>query len=227
MNRVECYIKGCLDLSDPLDHPEELSALDAARRERIRKYRTPADRKRGFCAGLMIAEHFSARGKRAEEITTGPHGRPQIEGLDFNISHAGDYVMMVLSDHSVGCDIERIRDKKTGIAKRFFSEAEAAWIDASEDPFAAFYRVWTARESYVKYTGEGISLDFQKYEIRFDDASREAPLTEGDLREAQYLGSAAVMRDGVRQDCMVFQWRYDENYVLSLCCDIAKGVCFA
>ena len=217
MNGVECYIRKCRDLMDPLEDPETFSSLSEARLEKIKKYKSPEDRKRGACAGLMIEEHLKAHGHSPDEVMIDSHGRPRIDGLDFNISHAGDYVIMALSDYPVGCDIERLRDRKSNIAKRFFSASEKEWMEGEKDRQVAFYRVWTARESYVKYTGEGISLDFQRYEVQFSKESPQTLLVEGDLRDVPYLGTAKITRDGKLQDCRIHQWRFDRDYVISVC----------
>ncbi len=217
MNGVECYIRECRDLVDPLEDSETFSSLSEARQEKIRKYKAVEDRKRGACAGLLIAERLKAHGHSPDEIVLDAHGRPRIDGLDFNISHAGDYVIMAVSDSSVGCDIERLRDRKSAIAKRFYSESEKEWMEGEKDRLVAFYRIWTARESYVKYTGEGISLDFQRYDVQFSKESSETLSLKGDLKDVFYLGSAKVMRDGALQDCRIHQWRYDHEYVISVC----------
>lgn len=62
----------------------------------------------------------------------------------------------------LGVDFERVatsRDEArlSAIASRYFDEAENAVIRESSDKVAAFYRLWTAKESMVKCTGEGLS----------------------------------------------------------------------
>ena len=73
------------------------------------------------------------------------------------------------------------------------------------------------RESYVKYTGEGISLDFRQYEVRLSDKEYPAPEIKGDLEGAEFLGTAEVLRDQQPQGCRILQWRYKECYVISVC----------
>lgn len=227
MGGIECYIERSADLTDPLEDPEKMSLLTETRRAKIQKYRAAEDRKRGFCAGLMITEHLRAHGRSPEEIRYTEHSRPYLLGLDFNISHSGEYVIMALSDAPVGCDIERIRPGKDSIAERFFSAAEVAWIRAAEDPVRSFTRIWTARESYVKYKGEGISLDFRQYEVQNAAVKGEPPQVKGDLSEVPYLGAAEIIREGIHQDCEVHQWLYAGEYVISLCADFSGEVdCF-
>ncbi|MBQ3392116.1 MAG: 4'-phosphopantetheinyl transferase superfamily protein [Lachnospiraceae bacterium] len=107
------------------------------------------------------------------ERTAGVHGKPAAAGLPgfhFNISHSGGIGVCALSDRPVGADLQRI-PKDPGrclrIARHFYSETEVRALEAlsgrSEDLCALFCRLWTARESFVKCTGEGLSRDFRSF----------------------------------------------------------------
>ena len=50
---------------------------------------------------------------------------------------------------------------KRKIANRFFHFDEIDALDA--DTVSAFYNIWTAKEAYVKYTGDGIDGDFSAF----------------------------------------------------------------
>ncbi len=83
----------------------------------------------------------------------------------FNISHAGDYVVGVVSDGEVGCDIERNVNAPLEIAEHYFYSAEREYIEAASDPGKAFFTLWTLKESYMKMTGRGMSLPLDSFEI--------------------------------------------------------------
>lgn len=69
------------------------------------------------------------------------------EEVFFNLSHSHGVVMLGISHTPIGVDIEKIRDIDF---KRFdFIEAE----DLDE-----FFEKWTERESYLKFTGKGLSM---------------------------------------------------------------------
>lgn len=53
-------------------------------------------------------------------------------------------------------DRERSHDRMEAISKRYFSAAECAKLSAATDKALEFYRIWTAKESYVKCTGAGM-----------------------------------------------------------------------
>ena len=94
---------------------------------------------------------------------------PNQPGLHFSISHSGELWACALSRCPVGVDIQKHTkkrgesDRQTGarllrLAERFFHPKEADWVRG--DPQKRFFRLWAAKESYVKYTGEGIGGSF-------------------------------------------------------------------
>lgn len=215
---IECYIRGCMDLDDPFYVPEILFGLSDERKKRIMKFKMPNDRKRGLQAGLMIRDILKSHGRSQDEIVISHNGRPTIEGIDFNISHSGKYVMMVISDKKVGCDIERIKGRNYSVAKKYFSEREKDWLDKSADKDLSFYRIWTARESYIKYTGEGIVLDFAKYEVnKLDNIECYEDILPKNICDGEYLGALSIYREDILQKVVIKQWLYDNKYVASVC----------
>lgn len=102
-------------------------------------------------------------GKKPEELTlkTGTHGKPYFEGypdhIHFNISNSGSYVALILARMPVGIDIQekRITDIDK-LGKKVFSVGEYRKFLASDNRQEAFFREWVLKESYVKWTGEGL-----------------------------------------------------------------------
>ena len=97
-------------------------------------------------------------------------GKPYIEsGVQFNMSHSGDYVVLAISDRAVGIDIERIRHNKLSVAKRFFCEEEYEDIlnaGDEHDRELRFLEYWTMKEAYVKYLGKGLSVPLNSFVIK-------------------------------------------------------------
>lgn len=203
---------------DPLTCLHVMDGLSEVRRDKILRLKNEADRKRSLMAGIMIRDNLLKCGFSQDDILISDNGRPYIDGIDFNVSHSGDYVVMVISDEaSVGCDIELMRDRSVSPAQKYFSDAEKAWIDSEADKIPAFYRIWTARESYIKLTGEGILLDFSRYEVNVLDVPGSMDAIGGDITNATPMGVAEVVRDGERSACVIYQWIYDKEYVISVC----------
>lgn len=140
------------------------------------------DRKTELAAWLLLYQALKEWGISEEKINAadayyyGEHGKPmrRNEEVCFNLSHSGKYVLCVVSETEIGCDIEKIKEVKWKLAKRFFSEKEYEFleeIEKQESPARrtetneTFTRFWVLRESYVKTTGEGLGaaltgLDF-------------------------------------------------------------------
>ena len=96
-------------------------------------------------------------------------GKPFLIGqpnVHFNISHTDGYCAVAVADSHVGVDIQLIdremSERRLRVAERYFSEAEFELSGLMEDP-SLFYRLWTAKESAVKCTGEGLSMGIRRF----------------------------------------------------------------
>lgn len=99
---------------------------------------------------------------RAPVLERGERGKPQLSTgeLQFNLSHSGALAAVAVSaEHPVGVDIERLRPlEPIALARRFLAPEEADSLVAvpKAQQGAAFLRLWTAKEAYVKALGTGI-----------------------------------------------------------------------
>lgn len=92
------------------------------------------------------------------EIAYNLQGKPYFlshREIFFNISHSANYVACIIGDRPVGIDIEGRRKARETLAKRFFDESEAQWIE-EQDFEERFFRIWTLKEAYGKATGQGV-----------------------------------------------------------------------
>jgi len=93
----------------------------------------------------------------------GKYGKPCFRihpEVRFNISHSGDLVICAVSDFEIGIDIqEKSRMNTDRIAKKIMSPAEHKKYLESSERQDFFYRVWVMKESYVKWTGDGITRE--------------------------------------------------------------------
>ncbi len=64
----------------------------------------------------------------------------------------------------MGLDLQQVRaEDKSRLAGRFFHPLETDWL--SRQPADQFYRIWAYKESYVKYTGEGLSRGLDRFSV--------------------------------------------------------------
>ena len=90
----------------------------------------------------------------------GEQGKPQIVNFPkkFNLSHSGDYVVCGVSNGEVGVDIQKWVPYKERTAERFFAKEEWKLLQEKDEQERTelFYRLWSRKEAYGKYTGQGI-----------------------------------------------------------------------
>jgi 4'-phosphopantetheinyl transferase len=166
-----------------LDQPEPGLALlyellCAEERQRASRFHFERDRNR-FIVGRgslrTMLGHYAQNDPAGLMLVPGPHGKPGLASdlggrLFFNLSHAqGLAVCAVACDHEVGIDLEFIRSvpEADTIASRWFSSGEQAELRSLPAALQAraFFRVWTAKEAYLKATGEGIAESLNQIEV--------------------------------------------------------------
>lgn len=108
----------------------------------------------------MAGENTAILGK----IERTASGRPYFpnESIDFNISHSGDWVAVILERNgekksAVGIDIEFPKQRHfLDLMRHFAPEDEVIWFSRQLDNEGAFYRSWCLREAILKSQGVGI-----------------------------------------------------------------------
>jgi len=98
----------------------------------------------------------------------GPHGKPFLPGfpgLHFNISHSGCYIACAVAPVPVGIDVQMIALPKNDVAGRYFTTREQQYIAQGDNFALRFCRVWTMKESYLKRTGQGLSIPLDSFDV--------------------------------------------------------------
>ncbi len=95
------------------------------------------------------------------------NGKPYIHNspLHFNLSHSGDYVFCLCGTERVGCDIQKQCEYRDKVAKRFFTEKEYGYLCGSKEKELDFTRIWTMKESILKFRGDGISGGLDSFDF--------------------------------------------------------------
>lgn len=94
------------------------------------------------------------------------NGKPYIKNKNiyFNISHKDNIVICGLFEYECGVDIEKIKPYKQNLAERICSPDEIKLLSQSDNKDEAFAKIWTVKESYLKYKGIGIAANLQSVE---------------------------------------------------------------
>lgn len=82
---------------------------------------------------------------------------PSLSRIHFNLSHSGGLALCALSPFPVGVDIESIRPRREGLPRYALTQQEYKSYQELGGDWPAFYLLWTRRESWCKYTGEGLA----------------------------------------------------------------------
>ncbi|MEE3467623.1 MAG: 4'-phosphopantetheinyl transferase superfamily protein [Eubacterium sp.] len=125
------------------------------RRERVDRMRFDNGKRLCLGSGVVMEAALAHAGCQDREIMITPQGKPTVEGCYFNLSDAGEIAVCAVSDREVGIDIERPRKLTEPLIQRAFTPAEIR--DAEGDP-DRFIRLWTIKESVMKWYGLGLAL---------------------------------------------------------------------
>lgn len=197
----------------PLTYLDALyNKLPTDRAIKLRRFHQLADTLRGVTGDILtrvVLSEILHKPAYALSFSRDFYGKPRLVDLDeqigFNISHAGDWVVLVVSSsEQVGVDIEQIQRVDHGIAQRFFADEEYASITSrSEEEHQSlhFYEIWTAKESYVKAVGKGLSIPLDSFSTVKDKEM------------------ARVKK--IEDKAWFFQrFMIDQNYVITTCVDV-------
>jgi 4'-phosphopantetheinyl transferase len=198
----------------PLDTtPGDPAALSDEERVRLSRMRSAAKR-REFLVGRSsmrrVLGALTATPAHEVVLRTGDHGKPAIEGapLHFNLSHSADRAVLAVSTAgALGIDIEAVAPRRpfARLARRFFAGSEIEWFEAHApaDRRAAFYRMWTLKEAYLKALGTGLSVSSRAFEVA----------VEGDSVELASPPPGVTAPGSLRLETLPA----DEGYVVSIC----------
>ena len=125
-----------------------------ARRAQLEAVRDPKAQLRSLAASAALMLALRDAGLQPEEagLALTAAGKPYLPaqpGIHISLSHSGGLAVCAAGDRPLGVDIERPRTFRSSLLRRCFSEAERA----AAEPL----RLWVLKESFVKWTGEGLS----------------------------------------------------------------------
>ncbi len=186
---IKLYVADVSVFEDEALYNEAFANVSTTRHFKIKSLRFARDKRLSLGAECLIRLALSNEGRTDFEYFYDSNGKPYIKGgLFINWSHSGKIAICAISNNPVGCDVEFIKSAKFNLAKKYFTKAENALLENDADTM--FYRIWTAKESFIKFTGLGLrqslktfEVDLSKGQILFSD--RTYRLSEFDL-DGQY-----------------------------------------
>jgi len=160
----------CADLSsaDGQAYQRLYQRASAERKRRADRYRRREDKLRCVAAEALLRIALGRDDFRIGKNAYGKPYLPDFQEVHFNISHSGRYVIVACGDAEVGVDVQQHHGDMDlpAIAARCFTPDERQYV-GENDPgqLQRFYEIWTGKESYLKYTGEGLRRNMQSFSV--------------------------------------------------------------
>jgi len=96
------------------------------------------------------------------------NGKPYLDNyneINFNISHCCKGTVCLFDDYRCGIDIQDISEISEDIIDIICSKKEIDEIKSSANPKRKICILWTLKESYVKYSGKGLTDEICNYDF--------------------------------------------------------------
>ena len=156
-----------------LDLKRAYDTVPKDRQDKIDFFRFEKDKKLSAGAYLLLKKLLLEKNITNPLFKIEKYGKAYIsnfENIYFNLSHSGKMVLCAISDREVGVDIEYIdHEIDLSIAQHYFYNKEYESIMNSQNPADEFFKYWVLKESYMKYTGLGMNLKLDSFEIKIED----------------------------------------------------------
>lgn len=160
-------------LEDPSAFQEAFRQVSLNRQAKVAACRFPEDKRLLLGAGLLLQQGLRALGICDAEISYTLLGKPYLVGckdLQFNLSHSGHFAACAFYHKDVGIDVQKIAPVQDTLIRKIATEEEASALVQlpQEEKEEAFAKLWTVKESYLKYIGRGILVSPKRVSLQDD-----------------------------------------------------------
>jgi 4'-phosphopantetheinyl transferase len=135
--------------------------------QKISNFKRWQDQHAALFSKLLLQHALEQAGYNSDclnQLKYESYNRPYIDNkIDFNISHAGEYVVCAISDQGrLGIDIELIK----AINISDFNQ----YMETEPLSYEEFYEIWTIKEAVIKADGRGLSIPLLDIKLQTDKA---------------------------------------------------------
>ena len=194
MNKV--YFTDVNNLKKSFSYEEIYSKVSSYRKNKVNKLLSEKDKWLSLSAEYLLMQGLNELDIDYSKIEIGftENNKPVLkncpEKLFFNVSHSENMAMCIISNYEVGCDIQKISEKRNylKIAKKFFHQKEFQMLKNAnkKNAIELFYKLWVLKESYIKATGKGFRTPLESFRISFDYTNPKVFLNDK-LEDGFYL----------------------------------------
>lgn len=173
--------------------PEYSSKIDPERLQKVMRTKADSAKVRSLIAGYLLqvgVKRYLEENRAGSAETLEPlsdaeavlplryrytdQGKPYLvdyPGLYFNLSHSGNVAACAVADCEVGMDVQVYGKGREAVAKRFFTGQEQEMLQRAKEEGRfeeVFFGLWSIKESYLKYTGLGMKMGLDSFDIDFN-----------------------------------------------------------
>ncbi|MCM1545319.1 MAG: 4'-phosphopantetheinyl transferase superfamily protein [Ruminococcus sp.] len=137
------------------------------------------------------------------------NGKPRFEksNFHFNISHSGGLVCVATSKSEIGIDVQKIQPGSDAVKRRVLSKNELRIVNESANRDEVFIDIWSRKESYLKFTGLGISQELRRIDFSLF------------LSESDFIYNSLRYRCMTIQNCKLTVCSHDSEIELCKFCE--------
>lgn len=154
-------------------------------------------------------------------------GKPEIAGnpVYFNLSHSGEYVVLVIADCVCGIDIQEPVMAKESLIKHVLHENEYRVIRTCDETdmderSKILTQFWCLKEAYLKYTGEGIRFAMSGLDLSPAYEPQLIPI----MNLTGNIGWKSLSMDSDHKKTVNIKSFMLDQYVVSICVDKPVGI---
>ncbi len=170
-NNTKLYLWEITEDFDTLYKDVKLNATSLLRLENMKS----ESHQKGFMAVRMLLQYIN---HSDFDLYYDDKGKPHLKGEKYiSISHSNGFSAILISDESIGLDIEQLKEKTLKIASRFMNVSHLENLSI-EDKVKKATVIWGIKESIFKIKNEtGISFPNDIFEEDFSWEDKKANAT--------------------------------------------------
>lgn len=168
---LKIYISSVNAIDNKIDFYISYLKLSKERKQKVKKLKNYRAKCLCIISELLLKKALCELNINDEIIYSyNKHKKPYLKNyadIYFNYSHSNEYVICVISDNEIGCDLQYIDKLNSKLYRRFFSKEEVKFLDtlSDEKKVNKFFEFWTLKESYIKYIGDGLAMPLDSFNV--------------------------------------------------------------
>ena len=168
LNMLLCFLENNIRFSE---YSALMRFVSPERITKINSYIHEKDKILSLMAELIARYDICRKGiadNDSIKFSNGEYGKPFLENntdYHFSYSHTEGCIAFASDSREIGADVELCRETDLGFTEFILTADEKEYIKKSSDRISDFYRIWTAKESYLKYLGIGMYKEMASFSI--------------------------------------------------------------